>query len=266
MENKWVKNKILNIWHNLSNSEQEVLTYVLDKLQDIKIEDLAKKTNVSKTLISNLIRKIGFDGYREFMYEIKNSNTIIEPSMFSFANITLNYYKELIDIYFDYKYDFENMELFIKDLKELKIYSFGIGSSYQALQDFKFKFSRLGKMIHVSNQRDQIILNLNTEKKERMLLITSLRGEQKEIFSLLKEVKLIKNVKVVMVTSNQKLITNKEMTVLHLPEKLLKLYQRFDNISGQMFLLPFFDIISQMYIEKNYKEILNDWWHIKKIL
>ena len=69
-----------------------------------------------------------------------------------------------------------------------------------------------------------------------------------------------------MVTSNQKLITNKEMTVLHLPEKLLKLYQRFDNISGQMFLLPFFDIISQMYIEKNYKEILNDWWHIKKIL
>ena len=177
MENKWVKNKILNIWHNLSNSEQEVLTYVLDKLQDIKIEDLAKKTNVSKTLISNLIRKIGFDGYREFMYEIKNSNTIIEPSMFSFANITLNYYKELIDIYFDYKYDFENMELFIKDLKELKIYSFGIGSSYQALQDFKFKFSRLGKMIHVSNQRDQIILNLNTEKKERMLLITSLRGE-----------------------------------------------------------------------------------------
>ncbi|MBU5591660.1 MurR/RpiR family transcriptional regulator [Clostridium sp. MSJ-4] len=65
------------LFSKLTNSEQKVFTYIYANQQKVikmKINDLAKETFTSKTVIINLSQKLGFEGFSDLKYFLKSNN------------------------------------------------------------------------------------------------------------------------------------------------------------------------------------------------
>ena len=267
--NNNVKNRIINIWHTLTSTEQEVLNFILDNCEEeIKIKDLANVTNASQSTISNLAKKIGFVGYREFMYEfLKQIND--KEYMYSGnkdKSKIIGLHKEILEIFDKWEIPEDEIKNLINNIEYSKVFAFGIGASLGALNDFKYRFSRYGKLINVSNDEESLFLNLNTSSSQKLVILLSLRGEKESLKNILEYCDNIKNIKVVIITMNNKWKKVKNIETILLPYKLKNNYQRFDNISGQSYLMPFIDILSNSYVSKNYKHIVKNWSKIKKVL
>lgn len=66
---------LLKEYENLTESEKMVFKYVYqnrEQVSSMKINDLAAEVSVSKTVVINMCQKLGFDGFRDFKYYIKN--------------------------------------------------------------------------------------------------------------------------------------------------------------------------------------------------
>lgn len=61
----------------LTNTERDLLHYILDNEeldQKLTAAKLADRCGVSKTVVINMCQKLGFDGYNELKYYLKNKN------------------------------------------------------------------------------------------------------------------------------------------------------------------------------------------------
>ena len=59
----------------LTNTERDLLHYILDNeelVQKLTAAKLADRCGVSKTVVINMCQKLGFDGYNELKYYLKN--------------------------------------------------------------------------------------------------------------------------------------------------------------------------------------------------
>ncbi len=68
---------LAKLFNKLTNSEQKVFTYIYANQQKVikmKINDLAKETFTSKTVIINLAQKLGFEGFSDLKYYLKSNN------------------------------------------------------------------------------------------------------------------------------------------------------------------------------------------------
>ena len=69
---------LAKLFNKLTNSEQKVFTYIYTNQQKVikmKINDLAKETFTSKTVIINLSQKLGFEGFSDLKYYLKSNNS-----------------------------------------------------------------------------------------------------------------------------------------------------------------------------------------------
>lgn len=69
---------LAKLFNKLTNSEQKVFTYIYANQQKVikmKINDLAKETFTSKTVIINLSQKLGFEGFSDLKYYLKSNNS-----------------------------------------------------------------------------------------------------------------------------------------------------------------------------------------------
>ena len=70
--------KLKECYGRLSKSEKIVADYILkNKLtaSDLTISELSKKTNVSCSTINRLALNLGYDGYKEFLTELRKIGT-----------------------------------------------------------------------------------------------------------------------------------------------------------------------------------------------
>ena len=68
--------KLASLYGTLTNSEQKVFTYIYnnrDLVMKMRINDLAKETFTSKTVIINLAQKLGFEGFSDLKYFLRTS-------------------------------------------------------------------------------------------------------------------------------------------------------------------------------------------------
>ena len=59
-------------YDSFTQSEKEIAEFFLrnkEKMVDFSIEELSKELFVSKASISRFVKKCGFKGYREFLYQ-----------------------------------------------------------------------------------------------------------------------------------------------------------------------------------------------------
>lgn len=71
-------------YQDLTESEKRVYVYLANngaKIQDMRIQDLAKETLTSKTVIINLVKKMGFEGYANYKYYLKSNSTKTEQDV-----------------------------------------------------------------------------------------------------------------------------------------------------------------------------------------
>ena len=68
--------RLTNTYNELSSLEKKVIEYMTNYPEEVikmTTRDLAEKLYISKTTVINLAKKLGFDGYTELKYYLKNS-------------------------------------------------------------------------------------------------------------------------------------------------------------------------------------------------
>jgi len=163
------------VYLSLSPSEKRVFEYIIynqDKISKMSAQKLADYCNVSKTLVINLTQKIGYDGFSDLRFHIKNKEREEKinpmPSHSSMDNFekTMNIQQE--------RHIHHAVELI---LKAKTVYCAGRGSSKHLTAYFAHLLMLLGiKCINI------VDLNLMTVIAETMvendvMIMFSLSGE-----------------------------------------------------------------------------------------
>lgn len=75
--------KLIENYDFLTESEKRVCTYIIqnyEKIPNMSINQLANKSYTSKTVVINMAQKLGFEGYTDLRYYVRNEK--IEPKRF----------------------------------------------------------------------------------------------------------------------------------------------------------------------------------------
>lgn len=176
---------LAKLFNKLTNSEQKVFTYIYANQQKVikmKINDLAKETFTSKTVIINLSQKLGFEGFSDLKYYLKSSNS-------ADADI-----KVLEDLQYGLKQNIEKtfvvieVDLYKKISREVieakTVYVFARGTSKAAGYYLNHLLLTLGvKCIFV---KDYNLLTLvgNTLESDELVILISLSGNTEKILEV----------------------------------------------------------------------------------
>ncbi|MGL5520106.1 MAG: MurR/RpiR family transcriptional regulator, partial [Metamycoplasmataceae bacterium] len=208
--------KILDVSNKKLNASE---IYVVDKINEdpklftmSSIIELSKIYYISKSSLSRLVRKIGFNNVFEMkifiqkeitkhenIYSIKvgeDTKTRINNLM-SYSNFGIN--ETLLNI------DVNNFSKIAKIIKKSnRVLSFGIGSSFLAAQELSNNLQKIG--INISSCQDihNAILKISNFNENDLILVFSKSGETEEVIFLLKAAKEL-NSKTVIITVNEKI-------------------------------------------------------------
>ncbi|NLZ49751.1 MAG: MurR/RpiR family transcriptional regulator [Clostridiales bacterium] len=176
---------LARLFNTLTNSEQKVFTYIYhneQKVMTMKINDLAKATFTSKTVIINLAQKLGFEGFSDLKYYLKtsynseNSNKVLEDLQYSLKeNIERTFKVTDIALY-------KNIAKEI--IKAKAVYVFARGTSKAAGYHLNHMLLTLGiKCIFVQDYNLSTIVG-NTLEKDEMVILISLSGKTSKILEI----------------------------------------------------------------------------------
>ena len=241
--------------------EQEISQYFLEHNPCIPANELSKKLNISPSSITRFCKKIGLSNYKELMYlyseylnENENHNTKNIPKYIhtKYLNII-----EKIDSEFDYK-KIDEICTLIHNTRFINIFALGLSAT--AAQDFKFRFSRIGKFIEVVHDKDAIEMTGATLKKDDLVFIFTLRGNS----ALEKCAEKLKprGINIISITGNPKstLVKNSNQVLI---TANLEGEESTGIISAQIPMVMQIDIIYYYYVKK-YNETLEQWVSTEK--
>ena len=178
--------KINQYYNQLNDNETTIISYILqnkEKCQNISITQLANNCHTSKSSILRLTQKLGFSGFVEFKYSIKQS---YETS----SNIESNSIDTLMgDIEATFKlFKQTTIEPLIEKVYHSKrIYGYGTGwVQLNALNDFSRNFILSGKNTMILPSKTELKLLLPDFTKDDLIIIVSKSGDGKDISEVIK--------------------------------------------------------------------------------
>ena len=259
------KEIVLRINHskiNFTFVEEQIAEYFLQGKESVPISELSKKLNVSPASITRFCKKIGLSNYKELIYlyneQLKNEK---EHNLNNIAiDLQTEYFNLFDDI--DKSFDEEKIEKVCNHIYSHRlIHVFALGLSATAAQDFKFRFSRMGKFIEVIHDRSAIEMATSILEKGDLVFLFTLRGNKalEKIGEDLKE----KDITVITITANKKSSLNKTSDIT-INTSNFKGEEATGIMSAQIPILVQIDLIHYYYIRK-YKEVLNSWVSTEKV-
>ncbi|MBU5465567.1 MurR/RpiR family transcriptional regulator [Virgibacillus sp. MSJ-26] len=237
-------------------ADEQIADYFLNGKPPLKQSALAQKINVSSASVTRFSKKLGFENYKELMYFYRKK---LENYSDDSSSVTSNLqfrYKELINE-IDERLEIEDIKTVCKHIKDHQIiHIFGLGLSAIAGEDFKFRFTRIGKYVEVVQDYDSIEMISSLLTGENLLIYLSLRGENQHVIQSLKDLKE-KGVFIIIITSNQSEEIN-ELADVTLLTSNIKNSSGAGQVSGQIPLLILIDMIYSQYISM-YRENVSKW-------
>ena len=170
--------ELVNAHQNrLSDTEREILAFMLNNEQfvaDSTISALAHKTFTSTSSIIRLTKKLGFSGFAELKFFVKNSlSDAAAPNrdfLESGRSDILKTYEGLTNV------DFEPI---LKKIESARtIYCYGTGFAQRtAIQEFSKSMLACGKFTHVIPASSEFRGSIGVMKPDDLVIIASLSGE-----------------------------------------------------------------------------------------
>lgn len=209
-----------NFWSRVSKDESTftkkekiLINYINEnsqKMETITISALAKNNTVGYSVVYNLIKKLGFKGYREFIICLAAQETTFKAlnrEFFGHRSILKEHYKKLLDLN-DASIQYEKLQDFINWLdnnnRKTCIYIAGIGNSGLGAEDLAHKLCRFGlRVICLNKDDDNILMHASLITKTDVLILFSLSGQTNTIVQAAKLAKK-NNAKIVVITSQDK--------------------------------------------------------------
>lgn len=173
----------------LSMTERNILNYVvknMHKVKDMSIRDLARETYVSTTTLFRFVKKLGYDGFGEFVEAVreteKASRKIHIPSIVHDDNYRDSYLKNVVEavkVITD-----EKIEAFHKIMGRYPhIYILAEGLSVEVGKYFSRLLITMGYNVEIPVEEFEFSSLLRRVKRDDVLLILSYTGNNRSIVS-----------------------------------------------------------------------------------
>lgn len=250
--------RIQSNYSQMTETEKIIADFFLknQEKQDFSAKALGKILHISETSFSRFAKKIGFSGYREFLYMYEVNFHMPLSGKDNFGKHIFSSYRKLLDGFFEIV-DEKQIVQFSSALSQAnRIYLYALGSSACAALEFKLRFMRLGLLIELIDNSHLMQMQAVLVKPDDLVIGISLSGNTEEILISLKTAKS-RDAKVLFITANR----NKQLHALFDNILLLPSIEGLsagDNISPQFPILIATDFIysSFMDIDSNYKTAL----------
>ncbi len=187
---------IIERYDLLTEAEKRVCSYVIENVNEVKemnINELARLTFTSKTVVINMAKKIGFDGYSELKYYLKTVNNSKKEKNTNDIFTAIEMTKKLISQ--------DTVDAVAKTiLKATTVYIAARGTSKTCAAYLSRLLLIVGvKCILIDDYNLLTLAALKVERREVFILI-SLSGETPKIIETAKIVKS-KQARVISITS-----------------------------------------------------------------
>ncbi|MGX6961409.1 MurR/RpiR family transcriptional regulator [Vagococcus xieshaowenii] len=251
-------------FEKLTEVEKIIAQYFLDQKPALGIQELSKKLNVSNSSITRFCKKIGLSNYKELVYLYKNSVSSVDKELVesSLGYINLNYGLII-------KAACERLS--ISEIKKAAmliqgsriIHFWGLGYNAFAGEDFKFKFSRLGKVVNIIKDKQSINMAAHSVQSGDLVVISTLSGNSQSMIEAVNVLKT-KKVNVVLITANNATELKDFATVVCVTSAMDK--RDTGIISPQIPVLLTIDAIYSEILTMYHEDILKSWVKSEQIL
>ncbi len=242
---------IVNRYHELTGTEQIIGDYFINNRQreDFTIAAVAQRLFVSKASLSRFAQKLGFRGYREFIYQYERSFVSEVPQAQAFSVVRT--YRDILTRCEQRGTTGEISRLcgYIADAQRILI--LGIGSSGLAAREMQSRFIRLGEHCEACDQPDLMRMQAILQNESCLVIGISLSGQTPDVLFALKQAYL-HGAKTV-------LITGSGQSYDFLTEKIqVPTIQGLDSgnfISPQIPILLYTDLVYNCYINQHQNKL-----------
>ncbi|WP_031540460.1 MULTISPECIES: MurR/RpiR family transcriptional regulator [unclassified Bacillus (in: firmicutes)] len=183
----------------LSENDLYLINYVLNHIEECKnmsILELSDTCNISKSSILRMTQKIGFSGYSEFKYFLKN-----EPKQ---LDTNLDYYTMQIKEIETTRKIYKNIhtEVIYEQISNADtIYGFASGwGQRNALEEMSRQFISNNKKMYIIPAETEFDFLLDKMKPTDLVIVISLSGDVKNIIAQLRQLS-VKSIPTLSITS-----------------------------------------------------------------
>ncbi|MDO4594489.1 MAG: MurR/RpiR family transcriptional regulator [Tissierellia bacterium] len=168
---------------------------------DFSAENIAKMVHVSLAALTRFAKKMGFNGFRQFIYEYKSSFKKGENISREITKRVLFNYEELLNK--TYTLVDENTLNKITSLliSAKRVYIYGKGSSGLVANEMKLRFMRLGLFVEAITDDDIMKFNSVLVDKYTLVIAISVSGKKEVVTNSLRQAK-IRGANTVFITAN----------------------------------------------------------------
>lgn len=170
-------------YSKLGDLDKEIIYYILNNKREVSnmsIVDLAKEVHASKSTVLRLTKKIGFSGYSEFRYYLKqiNDTNNNELKNKNFISIQKNDINRTIDYLSNLKLEKALEKIHFAET----IYCYGTGySQRKVVEEFGKVMMFFEKKVIIIPNKTELDIAMPMIKDTDIFIIASLSGETEEI-------------------------------------------------------------------------------------
>lgn len=196
-----IEKRIIENESILNENDLEIISSIKelkDQLDRISITELAKNIHSSKSTISRVSQKLGFSGYSELKYALKNSKTIgKEDNHHDYKLLLKNDILNTIKLT-----EQTNFITLVQEIYKANIvFCYGTGNSQRmALEEFSRLLMTVDKKSIVIPVSAELRMSLSMMTKRDLLIISSLSGETHELVEIYPQIKSTK-IKITSITN-----------------------------------------------------------------
>lgn len=192
--------RVKKIYPSLTASEQDVLNYIVRSIQNVqgmKMHILAENCYVSTTTVARLIKKLGYDSYKQFTLSLRSANFVGAPSLPELKTknaITLTGFHDE-----DYLLDLaESIKALSSDAREQlnrcmssdhAFYFYGSGLDAEPAHYAYHLFTAIGKQTSFLGSPFEIQSALGSIKDGDVLFIYSYTGDDEQAIKIIAELR-----------------------------------------------------------------------------
>ena len=248
---------IENHYNEMSPSEKTVADFFINNKNsiDFSSKNIKSLLYVSEATLSRFAKKCGYHGYREFIFDYKQTLLETNPKIDKNIENIVNTYYQLLKM-ISTNIDPQQIGRIVKLMEtSQQVFVYGIGSSGLVAHEIKSRFMRLGLNIVSISDNELILMQSALVDETKLVIGISLSGTKKVICNALLQAKYNK-AKTIFITANPQLKFKDKMDeVLIVPS--LKNLNYGNIISPQFVLLVVVDILYSSYHKVDIRQKMN---------
>ena len=173
------------------------------KHMDFSAKHIARYLHVSEASLSRFAKKIGYGGYREFIYNYQPSVQTEAPKVDEQSTEVLGAYQELLNKTYNLIDEAQILRIVHLLMEKRRIFVYGFGSSGLAAQELKLRFVRLGLDVEAITEFHELVMNEARVNEDCLVIGISLSGATTEIIDAIHEAAARKAATVFLTSHNE---------------------------------------------------------------